>query len=226
MPKEAHMKPTSHTDMVSNILGYWDSATPVQREAGARWYKQAGEIVTLIAEQTGIESQRVAHCLSALSPRNPWRWNVFDCYSYAMAAAEGRTIPSATTFKRNWLAGWRAITGESAVWLTAAPKVRAFVFAILGDESSVVVDTWAIRVATGGQESRVKSGPKQYGEVAHAFNIAANLRGVPPSTMQAVTWLVAQTEGLATHRRGRHDLSFKAGTPEFIRAALQEGTVA
>jgi hypothetical protein len=223
MPKEAHMKTTSHADMVSNILGYWDSATPVQREAGARWYRQAGEIVRLISHQTGVEAERVGLCLSALSPRNPWRWNVFDCYSYAMAASEGRTMPSATTFKRNWLAGWRAITGDEAVWLTAAPKVRAFVAAILGDESSVVVDTWAVRVATAGQESRVNN-DKAYGEVAHAYNIAANLRAVPPSTMQAVTWLVAQTEGLATHRRGRHDLSFKAGTPEFIRAALQEGT--
>lgn len=215
-------KDLDHGDMVNNILAYWDSASPDQIEAGARWYRQAGDIVRLIADQTGCDVPSVALTLSALSPRNPWNWNVADTYAFASAAAEGRTMPKATTFSRNREAGWRAITGQD-VWLTAAPKVTAFVRAILGEEDSVVVDTWAARVATAGTVSNSKGHtvtPKEYKAIAHAYVVAANLRGVPPSTMQAVTWLVARTEGTAVVKRSRHANTFKAGTPAWLMTAL------
>lgn len=207
-------------DMVHNILCTWDAASPVQIAAGARWYPEAGRLAAMIAEQTGIDTRRVVLAIAALSPRNPWRWNIFDAYSFAVARAEGRACPRATTFKRNWAAAWRALDPATETpWLTSALKVRAFVEAILGDDMSVVVDTWAVRVATAGAKARVAT-DKQYRLVAHAYVLAANERGVSPATMQAVTWLVAQTEGLATLRRGRHDLAFKAGTPEWLKAAL------
>lgn len=209
-----------HDDMVANILAYWDSASPVQREAGARWYKDAGRLAEAIGLLTGIDTHRVVMAISALSPRNPWRWNVFDAFSYCVARSEGRTMPKATTYKRNQAAAWRALDPNTETpWYTAAPKVRSFVAALLGDEGSVVVDTWAVRVATGGSKSRVES-DKAYKAYAHAYNVAANLRDVPPATMQATTWLVAQQEGLATMRRGRHDLAFKKGTPAWLMSVL------
>lgn len=158
--------------------------------------------------------------VAALSPRNPWRWNVADAYAFCSARAEGRTMPKATTFKRNWDAAWRALDPNSnAVWYTSAPKVRAFVAAILGDEHSVVVDTWAVRVATGGSKSRVAN-DKEYAAVAAAYVEAARCVLEPASHTQAITWLVAQSEGLATLRRGRNDLSFKAGTPMWLAALV------
>jgi hypothetical protein len=171
---------------------------------------------------TGIDKARVGFALSALSPRNPWRWNVFDAYSFAAARAEGRTMPRATTFKRNWEAAWKALGQDGSPWVGAALKVSNFVGAILGDLDCVVVDRWAVRVATGGTRDRVAN-DRQYILVMRAYQEVAENFGMKPSIVQAITWLVAQTEGLASHRRGRHDLSFKAGTPEFIRAALQEG---
>jgi hypothetical protein len=216
-------KDFDHDAMVANILAYHDTATPEQIEAGTAWYPLAGDIVELIADRTGIDPARVGFALSALSPRNPWRWNVADAYAFAAAKAEGRTMPSATTFRRNWLAAWRALGQDEAPWLTAAPKVTAFVSCIMGNLNAVVVDTWAVRVATGGKRERVAN-DRQYALVALAYEAAARARGVAPAVMQAITWLVAQTEGLASHRRGRHDLAFKAGTPSFIMAALTEGT--
>ena len=213
----------SEADMVSNILGTWDVATPVQREAGARWYAEAGILAALIADATGIPKARVVHAIAALSPRNPWRWNVFDAYAFCVARAEGRTMPSASTFGRNRDAAWRAL--DPAIddpWLTSALKVRAFVAAIMGDDVAVVVDAWAARVATG-QTSNGKGfsiSDRQYVAIAHAYVTAANLRNVPPVTMQATTWLVAQSSGLASSRTSRHDLSYKAGTPVWLRDAL------
>jgi hypothetical protein len=210
----------NHEAMVTNILTYWDSADAAQRAAGARWYPEALALASHIAGQTGTDTRRVVLAIAALSPRNPWRWNIFDAYAFTVARAEGRTQPRATTFKRNQAAAWRALDPDvHDPWLTAAPKVRAFVECIMGDETAVVVDTWAVRIATGGSKSRVDT-DKAYAEVAHAYNVAANMRDVAPATMQATTWLVAQTEGLASHRRGRHDLAFKAGTPDWLKEAM------
>lgn len=208
-------KHISHEDMVANIHAYYVSATTYQLTEGRQWYKVAGRVVGAIADYTGLPRSRVAHALAALSPRNPWRWNVFDAYSFASAIAEGRTMPTATTFKRNWQAAWRALNGEDA-WTTSAPKVRNFVAAILGDGAAVVVDTWAVRVATGGALDTVRN-DADYLRIAEAYRKVASMTGELPCELQAITWLVAQSEGLASHRRGRHDLAYKAGTPDFIR---------
>lgn len=220
-------KDFDHDDMVANIVGTFGCASDDQYNAGIAWYVAAHDIVRAIAKMTGMQQARVCMALSALSPRNPWRWNVFDAYSFAVARASGRTMPTATTFKRNWLAAWRALDPTVIdPWLTAALKVRAFVAAITGDVQAVVVDTWAVKVATAGRRDRVGT-DRQYRAVAAAYTAAAEQLGnITPRDLQAVTWLVAQTEGLASRRRGRHDLSFKAGTPDFIKAALAEGSIA
>lgn len=213
-------KDFDHGDMVANILTYRRSATFEQEEAGAGWYEQARKIADVIADSTGIDAERIVFAIAALSPRNPWRWNVMDAYSFASAAAEGRAMPTATTFKRNQIAAWACVSAYSRdPWATAAPKVRAFVRCIMGDTEAVVVDTWAARIATGGQRDAVRN-DAQYLAVAAAYRQAAMLVGESASTTQAITWVVAQTEGLASMRRGRHDLAFKSGTPEFLRIAM------
>lgn len=209
----------SHAAMVARIIAVYDGATPEERAAGEAWYPHAGHVVATIAHSTGIDPARVTHALAALSPRNPWRWNVFDCYAYCFASREGLPMPSATTFRRNQQAAWRALHDDGQPWLTAAPKVRAFVAAIMGDPTAVVVDTWAYRVAVGRPPLRAVRIP-EYQPIADAYGIAAVARGVTPAAMQAVTWIAAQNEGLASRRKGRHDLAFKAGTPEFLKEVL------
>jgi hypothetical protein len=102
--------------------------------------------------------------------------------------------------------------------MTAAPKVTAFVAAIMGDRTSVVVDIWAYRVATNKGTKAI--GNRAYKAVAAAYMEAARITGEDPRDIQAITWLVAQTEGLATRRVGRHDLAFKSGTGAFVRSLL------
>jgi|GEM_PF-5199160 len=217
------MKQTlDHGDMVANIVLRYDAASDAQRQEGEGWYIAAGAIVKSIANETGVHRSRIAYALAALSPRNPWRWNVADCYAFALARAEGRTMPSATTYKRNRQTAWQALGQDGSPWLSAAPKVHHFVDAILGDLRAVAVDTWAMRVATGGALSLVTN--RQYPLVVAAYTEAAALRGIWPADMQAITWLVARSEGPAA-RKSRHNLTFKTGTPEFIRAALSEGAI-
>jgi hypothetical protein len=207
-----------HEVMVANIMAAYARADEATLRAGRRWYPMAEAIVDGIAVGTGTNVLKVAHCLSALSPRNPWLWNIADTYSYAVAAKIGADMPSATTFVVNRKKAWAVLHGAD---LVTGPKVLNFVNAILGDSEAVVVDTWAARVALNGKLARAGRGfasfkKGQYQRFVDAYKVAAHRLGETPRNLQAITWLVAQTEGLASERKGRHDLTFKAGTSQFV----------
>lgn len=213
----------SRDAMVASILSAYGRATEDQRDSGRRWYVMAGHMTRTIAAEFGRDPRTVAVVISALSPRNPWRWNVADAYNFVAASRDGRPMPSATTFHRNSRHAWAALQSDTegvAPWVSEAPKVRSFVNAITGDLTAVVVDAWALRVATDGQLDYVGRRDEAYRRVAEAYTLAAEAAGEHARDMQAITWLVAQTEGLGSNRRGRHDLSFKAGTPQVVRDLL------
>lgn len=221
-----------HDAMVAAIVATYRDASPEDIAAGVAWYPTAGRMVAAIADSAPIAGHgtvpqhRVAFALAALSPRNPWRWNVADAYAFTHAAAAvlsgepDNGPPAATTFGSNRAAAWRALGIMGATmgdpWASAAPKVRAFVSAILGDAHAVVVDVWAIRVATGGALDAVR--PGEYGRVAAAYQDAAAIVGIAPRDVQAITWLVAQRAGLGSNRRSDHTLAFKRGTPAIVRS--------
>ena len=213
-----HPLPT-HGDMVDAIVATYRRATAAQLYDGMHWYGVARNIVDAIAAETTTDPGRVACALAALSPRNPWAWSVADVYAFASSAALGGEMPTATTYGANCRTAWRALTMDGIPWADAALKVRAFVGAIMGNEWSVVVDVWAIRVATKGDRSEAKT-TGVYRRVAHAYTEAAGRLGVTPCTAQAVTWLVAQSEGLGSGRRSRHDQTCKRGTHPFVRDLL------
>lgn len=216
------MNALQHGDMVAAIIETYAAADDAQRASGRAWYGTAGRMVRSIAADTRTDAERVALALSALSPRNPWRWNVADAYVFATAARTdpAGAIPTATTFNVNRERAWCALTTGDASWATRAPKVRAFVAAILGDHGSVVVDVWAMRVATRGTRDSVTD--REYDAVAAAYRDAAAMVGETPSAVQAITWIVAQSAGLGSNRRGRHDETFKRGTPPAVIALFEE----
>lgn len=209
----------SHEEMVQAIVRTYRDATPAQVERGLRWYATAGVIAGVIAEHTGSDRGRTAAVIAALSPRNPWAWNVADAAAFMLAASEGRpTRPTATTFNANADRAWQFATG-SADWSTSALKVRSFVANILGDPDAVTVDVWAIRVATGGLFHEVRN-DGQYRRIADAYRAAAAIVGAGARDVQAVTWLVAEASGLGSQRRGRHGQTLKRGTLPFVATLL------
>lgn len=224
------IEPT-HKEMVASIVRTYRDATADQIAAGRRWYPAAGAIATGIADWAGLPADRVAAAIAALSPRNPWAWNVADAAAFADAAAAGRpTRPSATTFNSNADRAWAILNG-GADWRTSALKVRSFVANILGDTDAVTVDVWAIRVATDGRIDTVRN-DGQYRRVADAYRSAAlYLLGadsvvITPRDLQAVTWLVAEQSGIGSRRRGRHGLTLKRGTLPIVATLLALGGAA
>ena len=205
----------AHDVMVRNIIDVFDRATNEQRFEGGQWYREAQRIIETLANITGTDPHRFAHALAALSPRNPWKWNVQDAYAFASAAEAGLPMPgNATTFKRNWANAWSALTNGGDPWTTAALKVRAFVAACTGDMTAVVVDVWAYRVATGSNmDKKVNKG--QYAAITAAYAAAAFVVGREPAHLQAITWLVVRSEG----RNQKH--AYKAGTAEIVVTTME-----
>jgi len=216
--------------MVVDIVATYERATFAEMRAGRDWYPVAGRVVDgIVRAIPGADRERVTFTLAALSPRNPWLWNVADAFAYTLAGVDGDSSappPAATTFGVNKARAWQIATASGPngnPWSTAAPKVRAFVRAILGDSSAVVVDVWAIRVATAGRINAVRE--HEYGPVVDAYRQAADIVGEEPRDLQAITWLVAQREGVGSHRRGRHDATYKAGTPVTVRTIIATATI-
>lgn len=211
--------------MQSAILATYQRASSADIATGRDWYPSAGRIVRAIAAEAnacGVRSmppERVASAVAALSPRNPWYWNIADAHAFALAAASDGPMPTATTFSANARRAWSMLRGDSgADWSTEAPKVRAFVRAIMGDADSVVVDVWAMRVATGGLRDAVR--PGEYAAVAGAYRDASGIVGESPCDLQAITWLIGQREGMGSARIGRHDRTLKRGTAPIIAELL------
>lgn len=205
-------------DMVGPIVAAYMAASPAQRAAGRDWYPAASAIVDSLAAWADIDRPSMAAIVAALSPRNPWAWNVQDAAAVAYAATHGLPCPTVTTFGANRSRAWAIATGASD-WSGSALKVRSFVANILGDPDAVTVDVWAIRVATAGRRSAVR-GAADYQRVAEAYRDAAEFVGETPRDVQAIVWIAAQAAGLGSARRGRHDKVLKRGTLALIAELL------
>jgi hypothetical protein len=176
--------PTIDT-LVRRILKVWGRATASDIEAGARWYDEAGQIATGLANGD-VSIEQAAAVIAALSPRTSWTRNVAGAtalVNQGPTAARrlgclARNVETAQRAKRTGLA---AING---------PKTSRFALNILGDREAVTVDVWACRVAGVDETKLGRVGV--YDAIEHAYRLAARRVGVDPAAMQATTWIVAR----------------------------------
>jgi hypothetical protein len=204
-------------DFRENLRAAYRRASAEDIRAGRDWYPAAARAVVAIAAETGIGAGPVAYAVAALSPRNPWRWNVADAANLAAWARDGLPGdgPRVTTFGLNRSIAIDALTGTPNGWCSAAPKVRSFVANILGDTDAVTVDTWAVRAATAGARNAVR-GPRDYAEIAQAYRDVAAEVGETPRDLQAILWTLTIREA-GKDVRG-HAARCKTGTPDYVRA--------
>lgn len=175
-----------HEEMVAAIISRWRTASAQDLADGAAWYAEANAAARALAAGTNgrVSTEQTAGVIAALSPRMPWARNLHLAALLTDAFVLGADIPGGAMRARiaealDILAG-RKIAPSGR-------KVAAFARAILGDESAVVVDVWAMRAAgVLGRES-VTAG--QYASIAVAYTDAAERLGVAPRTLQATTWV-------------------------------------
>lgn len=186
----------SHETIVKRILRTFDRATTSDLEDGARWYDVAGNLASDLAihsTQWGTVTPRTAAAVIAqLSPRTTWQRNVAAATALIYGSEDDARQVGAigANIDRAVAALLAGADGQDAIDTINGPKTNAFARNIAGDREAVTVDVWAARVADLDETLLGRKGA--YDAVAHAYRVAARRRGVDPTTMQAVTWIVAR----------------------------------
>ena len=179
-------------DMVANIIKVYEQATDLQLVAGATWYADAHLIAGVLCEG---DTERGAAVLAVLSPVLSWDKNV----AAAIVAAKPRGRRPAGVLGRNWDKARAARRKNSDLnSIVKGEKVRNFWLCIATNglhESAVCVDRHAASIAYGrfldsDDAAKAVSGKRRYKELADAYREAADILGVLPATVQAVTWVV------------------------------------
>lgn len=175
-----------HTAMVRRIVAVWRGATAADLAAGLDWYAEAHATAAALAAGTGtVTTAEAAGVIAALSPRAQWRVNVAWATRMVNAYATGGDMPAVST-TNNRATAWAILAGTLDG--PRGIKTAAFMRAIMGDVSAVVVDVWAARAAGIGHNF----GPAEYRRIAAAYTEAADRLGVAPRDLQAAVWVAVR----------------------------------
>ena len=210
-------------EYVAGIADAYMGATAEDVANGRAWYPAAARMARGIARRERVPMAAVAVAIAALSPRNPWRWNIADAAAMARWHAQGRVYarPTVTTFTSNADRAADALEHGGRTWRSTAPKVRSFVANILGDVDAVTVDVHATRAATFGEQD-VPRTDREYQAIAAAYRTVAELVGETPRDLQAIVWLVA----IRKYGRVPRQHACKRGTFDYVRQYFGEAVAA
>lgn len=174
------------------IMSVFERATLPDTATGMGWYPYAHSIACE-ASDPAIG----AGVIAALSPRMPWHRNVLLA---RVAFNDVRLFRGALG---NSISKVNAILDGTPISdVLKASKTRSFFDNILNPLTStaVTIDVWAMRVA--GIVDRDAPTVKQYRELSNAYTEAANIVGIRPLEMQAITWTTYRREvDYWTHRK-------------------------
>lgn len=184
---------------VGRILATYGRATPADLVAGAAWYGDASDVVTAVATAGGFSRECAAAVIAHLSPRTTWQRNIAGAKAFA-AGFKGPGVMQAN-YDRAWKAYVEYLAGRDPLDTVKGPKTSAFALNLLGEQYAVTVDVHAARVALCDDYARGELGAYDwialtlnrkgvYGAVEFAYQRAADMRGVTPQAMQAITWIV------------------------------------
>lgn len=175
----------SHDLMVANVLHTYERATRKQLVEGLHWYENAN---TFAARISGGNARQGAGVIAALSPQKRWLDN-----QYLAARAFETGVAKGQVFRANGVAQ-RILDGEDPDVVLSGPKVRSF-FSLIADPEnpvSVCVDRHAHDIAVGAvtdeKTRKILERKGGYDYLASVYTAAANVIGIVPSSVQAVTW--------------------------------------
>lgn len=182
--------------MLENVLDVFSRAGNEHYDAGLTWYDAAHDVAQSMSTLSGRPVEACAVALAHLSPQVAWDENVR--LGLALAGPEGEfSTPTPTPDRAaqvthtNWRKAYRALymQDDPLGMMTPGIKTHAFAHNILGHGDYVTLDTWALRIA--GVDYRYIKRVGVYVGVSNVYRKAAELCGVQPMQMQAITWVTA-----------------------------------
>lgn len=184
-----------------NVLGVYHLASAGDRAGGSAWYNDAYSVCDTIAAAYGAHVNTVAGVVAALSPRNRWSRNIADAENLVKLYAAGGEDAAANYKVCTFASGKKkalqiladGITNPDAIRaILNGPKLQEFFTCIVDDRPDVCIDGHAYAIWVGERITLADVPPisKKLRETIKADYIeAADILGVSPSTLQAITWV-------------------------------------
>lgn len=187
------------TPVVENVLETYRSASFSAFSEGMTWYDHAHEIALLL----DYDIVRAAGVIAALSPMNEWDNNIRK--ANAIYALDGK-VPFSEDGKSNGIGlgsnvrkAIRIYEGEHPLDVIPAktsPKVLSFYRTIVNPndtEVDPVIDRHAFDIAVGmrtdDKTREILSRKSVYQSFVNVYRYAAEIVGITPKQLQAVTWV-------------------------------------
>lgn len=166
------------------LVNLYRTGTAEQRDRGARWYDTAHAACDRIARDTGMDTARVVAVFAITSPDAQLVTNL----KWTRTWAENPGTKVGRYPGRMVRACWTAMAAANPAEAVTGPKVRAFYDAIMGDRDALVLDRWALRLATGSDATTV--GNRR--EAERLYREAAAELKVPVRDLQAIIWTIGR----------------------------------
>jgi len=213
MNKRARSRAGKVRRHAENILKVYARAGRTVRKAGREWYQIEHEAAADFGERRGLTVYHVAGALAAISPGLQWE----SAYAYLEALIEDpdARIP---TYSRLFVD--RAVeilrgpgTPIAPLQVLSGDKTTAFYRLIAANRPTrramahtVVIDGHAWNICTGRRitfrarpeyrpPQKARIWPQRYALAADAYCRAAQIAGLLPHELQAITWLQWREEG-------------------------------
>jgi len=185
-----------HQHLVDNVLARYNDTVGDKawiRSAGEQWYPAARAWVLKMLDATGsdMDLDKASAIVAQYSENASWAANMARAMNYFTGKPTG-------AFKATDARTKAIAESDDPLSMVKGPKINNFVRAILGYDrfpDAVAVDRWAARIALGTDDKNVASKILDraggYEALADAYRDAARQLGIPPSELQAVTWVHA-----------------------------------
>lgn len=179
---------------VENVILWYLRATDAQVRFGLDWYFIANGEARAMA---GNRYMRAAGVIAALSPMNKWDNNLAKARLLWERAGivEWSGTSNGYGLSKNVEKAVRIYNGEDALDVLGGDKVRAFFLTICdpaGDHQPVIdrhAFDIAINTRTNDAARSVLQRKGEYARFSDIYRDAADIVGIGPSQLQAITWV-------------------------------------
>ena len=186
---------------VENIKAIYQLASAAERADGSSWYPVSHCVALELADRYKVTECQAIGVIAALYPRNRWERNVHDAEAlisaYVAAGPAQAMLTKVCTFTNNKNKAVKILqavnpTADDVRAILSGPKLKEFFSCILGSRKEICVDGHAYCIWNGGRTG-LKDVPaigiKLRREIKADYAEAAEALDVPPSALQATTWV-------------------------------------
>lgn len=154
---------------------------------GLGWYPEAFRQMEALADETGYLTEQAAAVMAITSRAAHLTTNI----QWTEVSLRTAGTTRVGRFPNIMTPLVKAVLDDPAMipGCVRGPKVEPFFRAIMGDESAVVLDRWALYAAGHGYGKRAPDPGPQWRAFEDAYRRAAKIIGVAARDFQAIIWI-------------------------------------